>query len=154
MKPIEFTCIETIAMTPVAIAEPILDADNWRDFTGYWPIPGIRQAEFELRTPEVVGSRIRVTNTDGSSHVETIVEWQPGEGLRMHMTNFSPPLSRLATDIDEIWRFEPQGGATRVTRVFRLHPKSAPARVALWLVSFLLKRAIVRNLRQLRAAAA
>ncbi len=154
MKPIEFTCTETIAMAPEAVAEQILDADNWRDFTGYWPIPGIKQAAFELRTPEVVGSRVRVTNTDGSSHVETIVEWQPGVGLRMHMTDFSPPLSRLATEFDEIWQFEPCDGKTRVTRTFRLHARSAITRPMVWAMSFLLKRAVVRNLRQLRAAAA
>ncbi len=154
MKPIEFCCTDTIALAPEAIVEQILEVENWHDFTGYGVMPGIREAVFELRMPEVVGSRIRVTNTDGSSHVETIVEWQPGVGLRLHMTDFSPPLARLATDFDEIWTFEPRGDATRVTRAFRLHARSALTRPALWAISFLLKRAISRHLRQMRATAA
>jgi ribosome-associated toxin RatA of RatAB toxin-antitoxin module len=153
MKPVEFTCTAIIPEPAEAIAEQILQVERWPEFTGYGVIPGIQQAEFESRTPEVVGSRVRVTNTDGSRHVETIVEWQPGVGLRLHMTDFSPPLARLATDFDEIWSFEPVGKATRVTRQFRLHPKSALTRPAVWAMSFLLKRAIARSLQQMRASA-
>lgn len=113
-------------------------------------LPGIKAAEFEVRTPGVVGSRIRVTNMDGSSHIEEIMEWQPGHSLRLRMNGFSPPLSRLATEFVESWAFERVGTATRVTRSFELHPKSAVARPALWLISRLLKRAIARHLRQMR----
>jgi len=153
MKPIEFSCTEIIPLPAEAIAEQILQVDRWPEFTGYGVIPGIRHAEFEVRTPEVVGSRVRATTTDGSSHIETIVEWQPGVGLQLHMTEFSLPLARLATDFDEIWQFEPMGETTRVTRLFRLHATSAFTRPALWAMSFLLKRAIARSLQQMRAAA-
>jgi hypothetical protein len=59
------------------IARQILDLTKWLDFHGYGPIPGIKGAEFDVQTPGIVGSRIRVTNLDGSSHVEEIVERQP-----------------------------------------------------------------------------
>jgi hypothetical protein len=62
------------------------------------------------------------------------------------MKEFSPPLSRLATEFEESWAFERVGTATRVTRTFGLHPKSGLARPALWLISFLLKRAVARHL--------
>ena len=45
----------------------------------------------------MVGTRIRVTNTDGSTHVEEIVEWEPARRIRLRIGGFSPPLSRLAT---------------------------------------------------------
>jgi hypothetical protein len=148
MKPITFTCAETLPLAPEQIAGQILDIANWTDFKGYGILPGIKEAAFETRTPGVIGTRIRVTNTDGSSHVEEIVEWEPERRLRLDMKEFSPPLSRLATGFVELWEFERLGDRTRVTRSFEMHAKSAFARPVLWLISFLLKRAIARHLRQ------
>src|SRR3984893_12938810 len=76
MNPITFSCEETLPFAPEDIAQQILDLTKWPDFHGYGPIPGIKVAEFDLQTPGIVGSRIRVTNLDGSSHVEEIVEWR------------------------------------------------------------------------------
>ena len=67
----------------------------------------------------------------------------------LEMTGFSPPLSRLAARFEEAWEFEPAGGLTRVVRTFRLYPRSAVARPALWLIARLLKRAVARHLRQM-----
>ena len=105
---------------------------------------------FEVQTPGIVGSRIRVTNQDGSSHIEEIVEWQPDHRLRLQMKDFSAPLSRLATEFEETWEFQRTANGTHVTRSFRLHAKSALARLLLWGISFFLKRAIVRHLREMR----
>jgi hypothetical protein len=150
MRPITFTCTETLPLAPEEIAGQILDVANWPGFTGYGPLPGIKAAVFEVRTPGVVGTRIRVTNTDGSSHVEEIVEWEPDRRLRLDMKDFAPPLSRLATGFEEVWEFERPGDGTRVVRSFTLHPKSFFARPILWLISFLLKRAVARHLSQMR----
>lgn len=38
------------------------------EFGDYRPILGIKSADFETRKPHVVGSRIRMTNLDGSTH--------------------------------------------------------------------------------------
>ena len=150
MRPIKFSCTDTLALAPADIAGRILDLANWIDFKGYAVLPGIRVAEYEARTPGVVASRIRVTNTDGSSHVEEIMEWQPDQRIRLEMTEFSPPLSRLTTGFEESWVFERIDNATRVTRSFEMHPKSAVARPVLWIISLLLRRAIDRHLRQMR----
>jgi hypothetical protein len=115
-------------------------------------LPGIKAAEFEVKTPDIVGSRIRVTNRDGSSHVEEIVEWQPTQRIRLHMTDFSLPLSRLATCFVETWDFERVGGETKVTRSIELNAKSILAWPVLWVISFMLKRAIAGNLREMRTA--
>ena len=152
MKPITFSCEASFAVPPERIAEQILDLSRWPEFRGYGPLPGIKAAEFEARTPEVVGTRIRVTDTDGSSHIEEIVDWEPGRRIRLRMGEFSPPLSRLATGFEETWVFERLGDGTKVVRSFELHPKSYFARPALWLISVLLRRAVARHLSQMRRA--
>lgn len=152
MQPISFTCTDTLTIAPEEIVRQILDVAKWTDFTGYGPLPGIKAAAFEVRTPAVVGTRIRVTNTDGSSHVEEIAEWEPDRRLRFDMKNFSPPVSRLATGFVETWEFERLGDSTRVRRSFELHPKSALARPVLWLISVLLKKAVARHLCRMRQA--
>jgi hypothetical protein len=150
MKPITFTCEEALPLAPEDIARQILDLTKWPDFKGYGPIPGIKVAEFEVQTTGIVGSRIRVTNQDGSSHIEEIVEWEPAHRLRLEMKGFSAPLSRLATGFEETWEFNRNGNETHVTRSFRLHAKSVLARLLLRVISFFLKWAIVRHLREMR----
>jgi hypothetical protein len=58
-----FSCTEILPLAPEEIAGQILDLANWPGFTGYGPLPGIKAATFEARTPAVVGTCIRVTNT-------------------------------------------------------------------------------------------
>ena len=152
MKPITFSCEETLTIKPEEIAKQILDLSKWPDFHGYGPLPGIKVAEFDVRTPGIVGTRIRVTSLDGSRHVEEIVEWQPDRRIRLHMNEFSPPLSRLATGIDETWEFQRVEGSTKVTRSFQLHAKSVLAWPLLWVISFFFKRAIARNLREMKSS--
>ena len=154
MAPIIFTCEETLPSAPQDIARQILDLAKWPDFHGYGPIPAIKAAEFEVQTPCVVGTRIRVTNRDGSSHVEEIVEWLPDQRVRLEMKEFSPPLSRLASRFEEAWEFQRTKNGTHVTRCFRLHAKSFLAQLLLWVISFLLKRAVARHLREMKSGAA
>lgn len=150
--PIRFTCENVLPNTPEEIAAHILELCNWPDFTGYGPLPGIKQAEFEIRTPEVVGTRIRATNCDGSSHVEEIIVWDLPGRLQLRVQDFSVPVSRLASHFDEFWEFAPVDNGTQVTRTMELYAKSALTRPLLWLISRLLKRAIARHLEQLRRA--
>jgi hypothetical protein len=67
------------------------------------------------------------------------------------MLDFSPPLSRLATRIDETWDFKKLEAATEVIRSFELQAKSALARPFLGLIALFLKQAISRHLRVLGA---
>lgn len=152
MKPIAFTCRQTLPCSPEQIARLILDLSLWPQFQGYGVLSGIKSGEFERQTPEILGTRIRVANTDGSTHVEEIVEWEPQRRLKLRMGDFSPPLSRLATHFDETWDFAHAGGDTQVVRSFELHPKSGWTRPVLRLLSVLLKRAIDRHLRQMNEA--
>jgi hypothetical protein len=150
MKPIIFACKARLPLTPDEIAEQILDLKKWPDFHGYGLLPGIKTAEFEVRSPNVVGSRIRVTNRDGSTHIEEIVDWRPDQQLQLRMDEFSPPLSRLATHFMETWNFQREADETHVTRSFELNAKSMATIPILWLISFFLKKAIFRHLREIR----
>ena len=152
MKPVTFACHETFSQTPDEISRQILDVSKWTEFRGYGPLPGIKSATFEIQTPNVLGTRIRVVNRDGSTHVEEIVEWEPARRLRLLLTDFSIPVSRLATESVETWEFYRQDNKTKVVRSFELHAKSFIAKPILWLVSFLLKGAIARHLREMRQA--
>ncbi len=153
MKPIAFVCEAMLVQSPEAISEGILDLSRWPEFPGYGPIPGIKSAEFETRTPNVVGTRIRVRNTDGSSHIEEIIEWQPDRRVAIHMKDFAAPLSRLATRIVETWEFSRTGSETKVARTFEMHAKSVWAWPVLWLISFLLKGAVTRHMQIMRGKA-
>lgn len=150
-KPIQFECQEVIPWSPEEIISQMLDLQNWSNFQGYGPLPGIKTAEFEVRTPDLVDTRIRVVNRDGSSHVETITAWQPGKQLQMTMNEFTPPLSKMATHFLEIWNFQLLEQGTRVTRRFELYPKTLLSSWSLWMISFLLKQAIKRHLQQLKS---
>jgi hypothetical protein len=116
MAPITFTCEAALPSAPEDIARQILDLTKWPDFHGYGPIPGFKAAAFEVQTPGVVGTRIRVTNREGSSHVEEIVEWQPDQQVRLEMKEFSPPLSRLASGFEETWALQRTENGAHVTR--------------------------------------
>jgi hypothetical protein len=153
MKPIVFSCTESLEMSPDEVAQQILDLANWTDFAGYAFLPGIQEAHFEVATPEIIGSRIKVTNRDGSNHVEEIVDWQPNRGLTMHLKEFSPPLARLATSFEEKWEFKRGTRETKVIRSFSLHARSALTWPLLWLISVFLKKAIASHLAQMRASA-
>jgi hypothetical protein len=150
MRPVCFSCRESFPDAPAEVTARVLDLTQWPRFEGYGPLPGIRSAEFEERTPGVVGSRIRVVNTDGSTHVEEITEWQPEVRIQLRMRGFSPPLSRLAREFIETWELRREADVTMLTRSFELHPTAVWARPALWLIATLLKRAVARNLRQMR----
>jgi hypothetical protein len=55
---------------------------------------------------------------------------------------------------EETWGFQRTGDETHVTRSFRLHARSVPGRLLLWVISFFLKRAIARHLREMRTTVA
>lgn len=149
MEYVQFLCKAALPQSPQEIAKEILDLSNWVNFKGYGPLPGIASAKFEVQTPEIVGTRIRVHNTDGSQHIEEIVEWNPESTLALRMQEFSPPLSKLATHIDETWEFETLENGTHVKRRFQMHARNAVTIPILWLMSMFLERAVDKHLKQL-----
>lgn len=153
MRPIRFACSQRIAQSAPAICAEIADVARWREFKGYGLLPGIADAVYEQRTETMIGSRVRVRNTDGSGHVEEFYAWEPTKQVAMKFDDFTPPLHYLATHFTEEWYFEPQTGGTLVTRKFQLFPKHAAARPVLWLISLVFRRAIARHLAEMARAA-
>ncbi|HMP02789.1 MAG TPA: SRPBCC family protein [Gemmatales bacterium] len=152
MGPIVFVCRRLLPTPATDVANGVLDLERWSDFAGYGPVPGIRAATFEKRTEAVVGTRIRVVNRDGSTHLEEIVEWEPERRLRLWLSDFSRPMSWLAHGFEERWDFQADPAGTQVTRTFALHPRGLVSRPWLWLISRLLRRAIQRHLEQMAQA--
>ena len=149
MRPIVFQCRQLIPRSTADICAEVADLDRWRTFDGYGILPGIASAVYESRAETMVGSRIRVHNRDGSNHVEEIYRWVPGQAIAMKFSDFSPPLSHLATHFTEEWHFEAQESATLVTRTFHLFPTRSTTRPVLWLISLLFRRAIARHLAEI-----
>ncbi len=145
-SPIEFECSQVIPKSANAICTEIANLDRWSDFEGYAFLPGIQTATFEKHTEDMIGSRIRVLNKDGSTHFEEIDAWEVGQKVSMKLHEFSPPLSRLATHFNEEWEFQAQNGSTLTTRKFQLYPKNSGTRPFLWLIALFFKRAITQHL--------
>jgi len=152
-RPVRFELRAILPQSPHEIAGAILDLDQWPSFKGWGPLPGIRAAVFEHRTDNIVGTRIRVTNTDGSTHTETLTAWDPPRALSLRLDTFSRPLSRLATHFDETWRFEPpeDTAPAHALRTFHLHPRSRLTRPLLVPIAAMLKRAIRAQHRHMAA---
>lgn len=153
MKPITFECHKMIPKSGEGIFSEIADVSRWSEFGGYGILPGIEKAEYEKRTQEMVGSRIRVRNTDGSSHVEEIYKWLPCKEAGMRFHEFTPPLRSLAAHFTEEWRLKAGNGeGTYVVRRFELYPKRLATRPFLWLISLLFRRAIAQHLDEIAAS--
>lgn len=149
MKPITIQVHGQSRKTPWEISQQILDLTRWPEFGGYSILPGIRRAEFETKTPIIIGSRIRVHNTDGSTHVEEVVEWDDEHRVALKFQDFSPPLSRLATHFLETWEYRPLSAGTEITRSLAMYPKGLPGWLVLLPISRLMKKAFEHNARQL-----
>jgi hypothetical protein len=152
MRPIIFECTAVIPSPATEICVEIATVARWSEFKGYGVLPGIASAHYEHKTSDMLGSRIRVQNTDGSGHVEEIVAWQLGEKVSMKLYEFTPPLNRLASHFIEEWSFSPVNNGTLVERNFQLFAKQPATRPLLWLISLLFKRAIARHLTQMSEA--
>ena len=148
MKPIEIKIVGHVQKSSPEICTEILDTERWSEFEGYSILPGIKSAHFEVKTPEFVGSRIKVKNKDGSSHVEEIIEWDVANRIALRFQEFSSPLQNLATHFIETWEFRKSSDGTETSRRMTLYPKGLLGWLMLILISKLMKKAFEKNLRQ------
>lgn len=148
-RPVTFTCTQELAIPPEQMFAKVRDVSSWTTFDGYGLLPGIEHAEYEVETPQVAGSVIRLRNSDGSTHTETIVKWLPPERLVLRLGNFSRPLSLIATHFDETWTFYESGNGYSAERSFAMHPCCAAAKIALWPISLMMRRAVSIHLEKI-----
>jgi hypothetical protein len=151
MKSIEICIQACIQKTSPEICLEFLDTERWSEFKGYSFLPGIEHAHFETKTPEIIGSRIKVRNTDSSSHVEEIIEWDVQKRVALRFQEFDSPLKHLASHFIETWTFHPVSGGTEVTRAMSMYPKGVLGWLMLKPISRLMKKAFEVNVAQLNA---
>jgi len=149
MKPIEIKIQAHTPKTSQEICSEFLDTERWSQFKGYFILPGIKNARFEVKTPALVGSRIRVQNTDGSTHVEEIIEWDDTRKIALKFQEFDSPLKHLATHFIEQWSFTPSEHGTEVVRAMTLAPRGLFGWMMLAPISRLMKKAFEKNLSQI-----
>jgi hypothetical protein len=145
MKPIEIKVVRDIQKSSREICSEFLNTERWSEFTGYSILPGIKNAHFEIRTPTLVGSRIKVQNTDGSSHIEEIIEWDVTNKVAMKFQEFDSPLKYLASHFIETWSFRKSNNGTEVTRSMAMVPKGIFGWLMLVPISRLMKKAFEKS---------
>ncbi|HNO77468.1 MAG TPA: hypothetical protein PKN33_05350 [Phycisphaerae bacterium] len=148
LAPITFECRRETTVSLTEIVDNILVPENWVAFTGWGPLPGIRTAKIEHRTPDLEGTRFRVISTNGDTHAETIIRWESDRVLEVRMDEFPSPLNRMATHFIERWSTVGNlmtAGHHTVVRSFELHPKRRAARPFLRLIGFMMRRAVNRH---------
>jgi hypothetical protein len=129
-------------LTPEQTFDRIVDLSQWTTFRGYGPLPGIVRAEL-AEGPLGPGARVRVLNTDGSTHHEVFEVFERGKRLHIRM-ELQPPASRVLARIDERVELEPSASAgTSMTRSFELTPRSLWTTPLAWGVAALLRRAVL-----------
>lgn len=144
MSPITFSIDELVQASPTEFANQFLDLDRWQAFQGVGSIPGIAKAEFETRTEGLVGTKIRITNADGSTCLASITEWKPDARLTLKTTDFSGALFGLVASIEQTLEFEPdERGPTKVARYVKINPTAESAIPTLHDVALDLKKAIL-----------
>jgi hypothetical protein len=148
MKPVEIKIVGHIRKSSPEICKEILDTERWSEFKGYSILPGIKSAQLEVKTPEIIGSRIKVQNNDGSSHIEEIIEWDVANKIALKFQEFSSPLQNLATHFIETWEFSKSSNGTEVSRIMVMYPKGLLGWLMLIPISKLMKKAFEENLRQ------
>lgn len=152
MNPIEVKIVDHIQKSSPEICAEILDTERWSEFKGYSILPGIKSAHFQMKTPELVGSRIEVQNNDGSSHVEEIIEWDVANRIVLRFQEFNSPLQNLATHFIETWEFRKSSDGTEASRIMTMYPKGLFGWLMLIPISTLMKKAFEKNLRQTNTA--
>lgn len=129
-----------------------LNIERWSEFKGYSILPGIKSARFETQKPEWKGSRIRVQNTDGSSHVEEIIEWDVEHKIALKFQEFDSPLRTLATHFIETWTFRKSANGTNISRSMIMYPKNWIGWLMLLPISRLMKKAFEKHYAQTSSA--
>ncbi len=109
-------------------------------FPGFGPIPGLERVVFDHGTYTLVGSESRVTNTDGSTHRERIVECERPRRFTVRIVELSGPFGWLVREIEERWELHPSGGGSHLERVFAFTLRSP----LYWPLSLLLAQVLFR----------
>ena len=129
-----------LAARPETVFDFMASEPGFLSFRGWGPIPGLARVEFEHGDYHVVGSRSRVTNTDGSTHREVVVECDRPLRFAVRIHDLSSPFRMLVHELDERWQVVPEGPASRLDRTFGFTLRSA----LYWPLSLVLAQGLFR----------
>ena len=139
---ISFTVEVKYFQEPQYIFDSFLQIEKWNDFKGFGIIPGIKTANFIIKTDSIKGTIIWVKNSDGSSHKEEILAFEKDTYLKIKMYDFSRPLSYFASFFIEEWALKKIEDGYKVERSMTLHSKGMISKFILKVISRSLKKAI------------
>lgn len=138
----------TLPIEPGETYDFFTSPEAYRMFTGFGPIPGIREVVWEQGEAAALGSIGRVHNTDGSTHRERVTQAERGRAYDLAIDEISSAFRHMVARIEEHTRFEPanaDGSHTRITRTFRFHARSVAFLPVLQLISKFFRGAVVKN---------
>ncbi len=150
-KPKTIQITGTSTLPSEEICELILDVSLWSSFKGCGPLPGIRSAFYDVRFPSIVHSKISVQNTDGSMHIEEIIEWDPQRRIVFLLKDFTSVLKNFATHFVEVWEFERKAEITHIKRTIAMYPSGILGSLLLIPISALMKKALEKNIKEITA---
>lgn len=143
--------IAELACAPRVAFDHTNDAASLVSFTGYGPIPGIREAKYITPGPVGVGSRRAVAKLDGTTHLEEITDFVQDRRHATRISGLEGPIALLVRGLEDVWEFDPAGAGTRITRTFVVDARTLAVPVAMLLVPFL-RRAMRRDLANTKRA--
>ncbi len=120
LSPVKITVREHVVLPlePEAAYDFFITPEAYRLFTGWGPIPGIREVVWESGEAASLGAYGRVHNSDGSTHREHVVRADRGEVYVLKIDQISSAFRHLVRGIEEEARFTAVGSATKLTRTF------------------------------------
>lgn len=103
-------------------------------------IPPIKECTGQDGGWDAVGKTRTVVLADGSSNLETLVEYSRPGNYRYQLSDFTGPMKALVARVEGQFSFVPEGEGTRVTWSWKIHPTNPVARGLLPVVGFFWRR--------------
>jgi len=126
------------------------DISMMTGFVGFGPIPGIQSAAWIDGDQLAEGNRRAVTNTDGTTHLETVVRVDPPRLIVDRIHDMTSPLRVFVREIEDRFELEPTAeGGTLMVRTFDVHLKSRAFLPIAALLGPALRRALHRHHRSM-----
>lgn len=103
-------------------------------------IPAVKECTGQDGGWDAVGKSRTVVLADGSSNLETLVEYSRPGNYRYRLSDFTGPMKALVAGVDGQFSFVPEGDGTRVTWSWKIHPTNPVARGILPVLGFFWRR--------------
>lgn len=103
-------------------------------------IPPIKECTGQDGGWDAAGKTRTVVLADGTSNLETLVEYSRPANYRYQLTDFTGPMKALVARVEGQFSFVPEGESTRVTWSWKIHPTNPIARGLLPVVGFFWRR--------------